>query len=130
MGRTESDEIDSLVEEELSRNESEQASQRALDDLELKASSKPAINTNLGSKASSPSTTPVGSKSMMRVQISSKSITAENAAGLGSRGSVGSANGATKSKQVVGDGNDSVGGSSTGSGAESSSQMFKDLFST
>lgn len=52
MGRTESDEIDSLVEEELSRNESEQASQRALEDLEVK-SAKPTINTNAGSVASS-----------------------------------------------------------------------------
>ena len=97
MGRTESDEIDSLVEEDLSRNESEQASLRAIDDLETKVTSKPTINTNLGSAASSHAGTPVG-QSMMRVQISSKSITAENAAGLGSRGSVGSANGTKNSK--------------------------------
>jgi hypothetical protein len=125
MGRTESDEIDSLVEEELSRNESEQASQRALDDLEVKSNNKPTVNTNVGSSASSQGTTPVSQGSMMRVQISTKSITAENAAG--SRGSVGSANGTSKPKHAD---NDSVGGSSTGSGAESSSQMFKDLFST
>ena len=104
MGRTESDEIDSLVEEELSRNESEHGAQKDQDDFNSKLIDKPSSTSARGVGSSSKGATPTGANAMMRVQISTKSITAEHP-GSGRGG---------------GDA-DSLGGSSTGSGAESSS---------